>query len=121
MNIIEEEAHNWAEDQILDRDKFRKQIKDAFMQGAAFFEGNDLAFKKMSDLVLEHKGVIQQMKLALHQSVEIIKEWHNGGFKPGRLNEPAINKMWETYYNHSPEMKMIRELLEKFNDTATKI
>ena len=36
---------------------------------------------------------------ALRSAIEVIKQWHNA------------DEVWDIYYNHSPEMKPIREAL----------
>ena len=51
-------------------------------------------------------------KALLKEAVSLIKAWHN--FHPcGILKEKEAEKMWNIYYNHAPEMKRIREAIEK--------
>jgi hypothetical protein len=38
-------------------------------------------------------------KIIIEKAVEIIKEWHNA------------DAVWDIYFNHAPEMKIIREFL----------
>ena len=45
---------------------------------------------------------------ALEQAVTLIKAWHNMSGR-WQLEEALEEKAWEIYYNHSPEMKPIRE------------
>ena len=43
----------------------------------------------------------KEAELLLIKAIEIIKTWHNA------------DEVWDIYYNHSPEMKEIREWLNQ--------
>jgi len=51
-------------------------------------------------------------KELLSEAVDLIKAWHNF-HTCGILKKEAREAMWNIYYNHAPEMKRIREALEK--------
>ena len=48
---------------------------------------------------------------ALEKAVALIKAWHNMPGKGSPLTDEQVEQMWQIYYNHSPEMKPIREAL----------
>jgi hypothetical protein len=60
----------------------------------------------MSDLL---EAVDQNMRLrkALEQAVSVIRVWHAMPQKPGD------DDAFDLYFNHSPEMKPIRDMLGK--------
>lgn len=48
----------------------------------------------------------------LKKSVELVRAWHCMG-----ESEAAARETWRLYWNYAPEMRPIRELLEKFPNT----
>lgn len=66
----------------------------------------------MSDQYKE--AVEQNLKLrkALEQCVRVCREWHAMPHKPGP------NDDFDIYFNHSPEMKLIRDALGKMPDSG---
>lgn len=57
-------------------------------------------------------AVEQNMKLrkALEQCVQVLRLWHAMPQKPGD------DDAFDLYFNHSPEMKLIRDVLGKMPD-----
>jgi hypothetical protein len=49
----------------------------------------------------------------LKEAVQVIQAWHN----MNERNEDQAKRMWDIYYTMAPEMRPIRELLEKFPNT----
>ena len=47
----------------------------------------------------------------LEKAVELIKSWHNLG-ATNILPKQEVDKMWQIYYEKSPEMKEIRQVLK---------
>ena len=50
-----------------------------------------------------------ELRNALLKAVEVIRLWHDGTLE---LEAPS-NATWRIYYNNAPEMKEIREALER--------
>ncbi len=50
-----------------------------------------------------------ELKQALEKAVEVIRIWHGLKIKGVALEE----QMWKIYWEQSPEMKPIREALER--------
>jgi len=59
---------------------------------------HDYIFEAMESYAKEHA---KEAELLLIKAIEIIKTWHNA------------DEVWDIYYNHSPEMKEIREWLNQ--------
>lgn len=53
---------------------------------------------------------ILQLTKALEQSVRVVRAWHAMPQKPGD------DDAFDLYFNHSPEMKLIRDALGKMPD-----
>ena len=54
----------------------------------------------------------EETRETLRQAVGLIKSWHNMGARELMGKEQA-EKMWNIYYNKSPEMKKIRDSLRE--------
>ena len=52
-----------------------------------------------------------ELERVFDQAVALIKSWHNMPGKGNPLTDEQVEQMWQIYYNHSPEMKSIREAL----------
>jgi len=47
----------------------------------------------------------------LTKAVNLIKSWHNLGAFP-KIPQEQVDKMWQIYYDHAPEMREIRQALK---------
>ena len=66
----------------------------------------------MSDDFNEAYERILALHKALEQSVRVIRVWHAMPQKPGD------DDAFDLYFNHSPEMKLIRDALGKMPEDA---
>jgi hypothetical protein len=51
-------------------------------------------------------------KAILKEAVNLIKGWHNLA-QDDALTEKKKKGLWNLYYNHAPQIKRIREAIEK--------
>ena len=66
----------------------------------------------MSD---QYKEAVEQnlrLRKALQQAVSVIRVWH------GMPQKPGDDDAFDLYYNHSPEMKLIRDVLGRMPETT---
>ena len=55
---------------------------------------------------------ILRLRKALEQAVSVIRVWHGMGQKP------SDDDAFDIYFNHSPEMKPIRDVLGKMREVT---
>lgn len=55
----------------------------------------------------------KRLKAALTQSVELIKQWRQKSAASSGKSKEIIEEIWLEYYDHSPEMKTVREILRE--------
>ncbi len=71
--------------------------------------GVEEAFSALGRALDRAQARVAVLERALEQAVELIKSWHNMPGKGTTLTDEQVEQMWQVYYNHSPEMKPIRE------------
>jgi len=68
---------------------------------------------KLLLLHTENYHKVESLTAALTQSVEIIKQWRTKAAASSGKSKEIIEDIWQEYYDHSPEMKQIREILKE--------
>lgn len=57
----------------------------------------------------------QKLAAGLFAAVDVLRDWHN--LDPmNRLNPDLKDEAWRIYFDHSPEMRPIREALAALKD-----
>lgn len=63
--------------------------------------------------ISELKQENERLKAALTQSIELIKIWKGKAIASSGKSKEIIEEVWLEYYDHSPDMIVIREVLGK--------
>ncbi|KKK71024.1 hypothetical protein LCGC14_2918110 [marine sediment metagenome] len=65
--------------------------------------------KSVQVVLSAFEEIVAEKEVALKQAVNVIELFHNTG--EHRLPKSEHGKAWKIYYEHSPEMRLIREAL----------
>ncbi len=58
----------------------------------------------------------QTLLKTLEHSVTVIRQWHDMNAMAARRPKEIIEELWHIYYNHAPEMKLIREAINELKN-----